>query len=251
MSDLSPFLRTDYKAVDKRDGLHAVMGWLKGDTDKLPIVTDDGKAFGLVNERALMSRRIDERAKVETYSLVTRALPETATFEEVARRMAELRAAHMPIENARGKLTGYVTAIDVARQNGAAAKTARELSVPVVMLREDGSVGEALHAFTQEYVDHLPVLDAHGRLSGVVHRRDLLTREQNAGDKGRMDALGEKQRPLRDRISGFADDATSWLPPHATFDEVTRALDAWGYAVVRDGDRILGVVTPETLLRAK
>jgi CBS domain-containing protein len=250
MTDLTPFLRTDYKAVDKHDGLHSVMGWLSGDTDKLPIITDEGKAFGVVNERALMSRSLDGKAKVEQYSLVTRALPDTASWDQIARRMGELRAAHLPIENAKGKLTGYLSAIDVARHNGASAKTARDLCVPVTMLREDATMGEALHAFGKEYVDHLPVLDAHGRIRGVVHRRNVYTLGQNAGDKGRMDNMGDKQHPLRDRVDGFAEEVAAELPANASFEAVATALDAWGYAIVRDGERILGVVTAETLLRA-
>ncbi|MEA3200357.1 MAG: hypothetical protein QOE90_1785 [Thermoplasmata archaeon] len=251
MADLSSYLRTDYKAVDKREGLHAVMGWLKGDADKLPIVMDDGKPFGIVNERALSSRRLDDKAKIENYALVTRALPQTASLDEVARRMSELRAAFLPIEDKRGKLAGYVSAIDVARERGAATRNARELAVPVTALRAEQTLGEALHAFTHEYVDHLPVLDAAGRLQGVVHRRDVLVLEANNADKGRMDAVSEKQRPLKDALGGFADDASGVVPAGAGFDAVAAAIESWGYALVQDGaGRIAGIVTAETLLRS-
>lgn len=252
MSELGPFLRTDYKAVDKRDGLHSVMGWIKGDSDKLPIVMDDGKPFGIVNDRAITSgRRLDEKAKVENYSLVTRALPETASLEEVARRMSELRAAFLPIEDRRGKLAGYVSAIDVARERGAGGRTAREICVPIATLRGEQTLGEALHAFSQEYVDHLPVVDAQGRVSGVIHRRDVLVLEANNSDKGRMDAVGERHHPLRDPVSGLADEAAGVVQPEARFDEVERALESWSYAIVKNGDgRVLGIITPETLMRS-
>ncbi|GEM_PF-6569228 len=252
MSELGPFLRTDFKAVDKRDGIHSVMGWIKGDTDTLPIVVDEGRPFGLVNDRAITTgRRLDERAKVESYSLVTRALPETASLEEVARRMAELRAAFLPIEDKKGKLAGYVSAIDVARERGAADRKARDLAVPIATLRMEQTLGEALHAFSQEYVDHLPVLDGDGRIRGVIHRRDVVVLGANNGDKGRMDAIGERHHPLKDPVSGFADEPVGIVPPHATFEEVERALESWDYAIVSNGDaRVLGIITPETLMRS-
>jgi CBS domain-containing protein len=251
MNELGPFLRTDFKAVDKRDGIHAVMGWIKGDTDKLPIVTDEGKPFGIVNDRAISTgRHLDEKAKLENYALVTRALPETASLEEVAARMSELRAAFLPIEDRKGKLRGYVSAIDVARERGASGRTARELCVPIATLRGEQTVGEALHAFSQEYVDHLPVTDAHGRITGVVRRRDVVVLGANASDKGRMDAIGERRHPTRDALAGFAQEARGLVGPDAGFDEVERALQSWGYALVQNGEgRVLGIVTAETLMR--
>lgn len=252
MNELGPFLRTDFKAVDKRDGIHTVMGWIKGDSDKLPIVTDGGKPFGLVNDRAITNgRNLDDRAKLENYALITRALPETASIEEVAKRMAELRAAFLPIEDKKGRLAGYVSAIDVARERGADGRTARDLCVPIPALRGEQTLGEALHAFSQEYVDHLPITDAQGRLQGVVHRRDVLVLGANNADKGRMDAIGERHHPLKDPVSGFADEASGIVSPEARFSEVERALDAWGYALVSNGDaRVLGIITPETLMRS-
>lgn len=251
MSELSPYLRTDYKAVDKRDGVHSVMGWLRGDTDKLPIVVDDGKPFGLVNDRALTSRRLDDKTKLENYAVVTRALPETATLDQVAARMAELRAAFLPIEDKRGKLAGYVSALDVARERGANDRAARELAVPVAHLTKDSTLGDAVHLFAQEYVDHLPILDANGQLHGVVHRRDVLLMSADSGDKGRMDAQGEKIHALRDRIDGFAEDAQGIVGPAERFDAVAECLESWGYAFVRNGDgRVQGIITPETLMRA-
>lgn len=251
MTDLSPYLRTDFKAVDKRDGMNAVMGWLRGDADKLPIVTDDGKPFGLVNERALSSRSLDGKAKIENYALVTRSLPHTASLDEVARRMSELRAAYLPIEDKKGKLAGYVSAIDVARERGAGERRARELAVPITMLKPTQTLGEALHAFTQEYVDFLPVVDANGRATGVVARREIVKLEFNAGDKGRMDAHGEKVHPLKNPVDGYVSEATAICAPEATFDEVETCLENWGYAIVQNGSgKAMGIITPETLLRS-
>lgn len=250
MTDLSDYLRTDYKAVDKHEGVHAVMGWLRGDSDKLPIVVDEGKPFGLVNERALATRSLNSNAKLEHHTLVTRALPENATVEDAARRMAELRAAFLPVADKRGKLAGYVSALDVARERGAADLNAAQLLVPITTLRPEQTVGEALHAFTKEYIDHLPVVDAQGQVTGVLHRRELVKFELNAGDKGRQDAMGEKLHPLKDSIQGYLDNADAVVTPKASFDDVERCIRDWGYALVQQDGRVAGIITPETLLRS-
>lgn len=267
MATIEPLLRTDLKAVDKRDEVHTVFGWLTGDAKKVPIIVDEGKPFGILNERALMSRHLDQNAKVASFTLATRALPLTATLEEAAARMREFRAACLPVEDARGKLAGFVTSTDVARaQAGAGAQSrgrgqghaggprASQLCSPVRSLEERQTLGDALHVFSQEYVDFLPVTNGGGKVTGVLPRRALLRMEldSNAG-KGRKDAGGEKFHYLHDAVSGFMDDAPAMIPAAAPFDAVLLAIERSGYALVEkeNGGGILGVATPETLLQGR
>lgn len=248
MADISDFVRTDFKAVDKRDALHSVKGWLTGDTDKVPIVTDDGKPFGIVNERALVSRSLDLNAHVHQFTLATRALKPNASLAEARAKMSEFRAAYLPVEDAKGKLVGYVTAIDLARET-LDGEAARDLAVPVTTLREEQTLGDALHAFQKEYVEYLPVLRKDGRCSGVLRRSDFLKMEFNAGDKGRKDAGGEKIRFLNDPVGGFVDNAAHFVRPEASAGSILDTLDDTGYALVGTEDKLMGVVTPETLFR--
>ncbi|HVM45141.1 MAG TPA: CBS domain-containing protein [Candidatus Thermoplasmatota archaeon] len=249
MADIAPFLRTDFKAVDKRDALHSVKGWLTGDTKKVPIIVDDGKPFGIVNERALMGRSLDLNAHLHQFTLATRALKPTSTIEEARAKMAEFRAAYLPVEDARGRLVGYVRAIDLARESLDGEK-ARDLAVPVTQLREEQTIGDALHAFHKEYVEYLPVLRRDGRVTGVLRRSDVLNVEFNAGDKGRKDAGGEKFSLLRDPITGFMDETPRFVTPDTPAAALLETLEDEGYAFVgsREG-RLEGVVTPETLFR--
>ena len=249
MVDLSAFVRTDYKAVDKREPLHAVKGWLVGDTEKVPIVMDGDKPFGIVNERSLMGRSLALDAHVSQFALTTRALPLTASVEEARAKLAEFRAGYLPVVDARGKLAGYVTALDLARET-LDGQRARDLAVPVTQLREESTLGDALHAFTKEYVEYLPVLRGDGRVSGVLRRSDVLKMEFNAGDKGRKDAGGEKFTMLNDPVSGFMDEAPRFVPPDAGAEALLETLEEEGYAFVGvPQGRIEGVVTAETLFR--
>lgn len=249
MAEITPFVRKDFKAVDKREALNSVIGWLTGDAKKCPIVMDDGRPFGIVNERAIMGRSLDTHAHLHQFTLATRALPENATIEQARARMAEFRASYLPVEDARGKPVGYVTAIDLAREslNG---ESARELAVPVTQLRETQTLGEALNAFSKEYVEYLPVLRADGRVTGVLPRASVLRMEFNTGDKGRKDAGGEKFTLLHDPVSGFMDEAPHVVPPHANTEAILDKLEEVGYAIVGSVERPEGIVTAETLFRA-
>ena len=258
MATIENLLRTDFKAVDKHDEVRTVFGWITGDAKDVPLIVDDGKPVGILNERALMSRRLEQKAKLDPYTLMTRALPLNATLEAAAARMREFRAARLPVEDARGKLAGYVTAIDIARAQGKgqgqAQGRASDLCLPVRSLEEKQTLGDALHAFTQEYVDFLPVTNGGGKVTGVLPRSAVLRMEldSNAG-KGRRDAGGEKFHYLNDAIGGFMDEAPVMLPAAASFDALLSALEESGYAIVQKSGAnggILGIATPETVLRA-
>lgn len=250
MDDLSTLLRDDVKPVDKRDGIHTVMGWLTGQTDKVPIVLDDERPFGIINERAIMSRSLDPRAKVDAYVTPTGAVATDTPLEDVARRMSEHRAQHLPVADPRGRLAGYVAATDVARET-IPRFTAADVCLPVQVLTESHTMGDALNVFTKEYVDYLPVANANGRISGVLPRRAVLSVEFNAGSKGRKDAGGEKFTLLSAPLHGFMDEAPVIVKPDLAHEALLEILEESGYAVVQDASgRLMGVVTPATLLRA-
>lgn len=250
MDDLSTLLRDDMKPVDKRDGIHSVMGWLTGQTDKVPIVLDRERPFGIINERALMARSLDPQAKIDPYVTPTGAIALDTPLSDVARRMSEHRAPHFPVQDDRGRLAGYLAATDVAlaTTQGFTAETA---CLPVQVLTEGQTMGEALNAFAKEYVDYLPVTDANGRVVGVLPRRAVLSMEFNSGSRGRKDAGGEKLTMLNDPVHGFMDDVPVFVQPDLGHEELMPILEESGYAIVRDGSgRLRGVVTPSTLFRA-
>lgn len=249
MATVESILRTDFKAVDKRDDLHAVMGWLQGDAKKVPIVVDDGRPFGILNERALISRKLEKSAHVHNFALATRALTPQATLQEAAARMAEFRASYLPVEDAKGKLLGYVTALDVAREMGTARRPA-DLAIPVASLKETNTLGDAVHLFAKEYVPVLPVMDGDGRVRGVLPRRTMFRVETEVGNKGRKDAGGEKFHILNDPVGGFMDEAPAVLPAASTMEEVLDTVEQSGYAILQERNgAFLGLVTPETLMR--
>lgn len=248
MVEIAPFVKTDFKAVDKHAPLHSVKAWITGDRAKLPLVVDKDRPFGIVNERALMGKHMDLNAHIHQFTLSTRALAATDSVEQATERLAEFRAAYLPIEDERHKLVGYVSALDLARE-GLNRRSASDLAVPVTTLREDQTVGDALHAFAKEYVEYLPVVRADGRVAGVLSRAAILRVEFDNGDKGRKDAGGEKLRILEATVDGLMEPAPAVLAPTESFDTLARAIDEHGYAIVGAAGRIHGIATAETLFR--
>lgn len=248
MVDVSSLLQTDFKAVDKRDELRTVMGWVAGEASKVPIILDGKRPFGIVNERAMMSRSLDERAKVDRYTLPTRALALTDSLETAREMLAKFRAPHLPVEDERGQLAGYVCAIDVAREL-AAGREAREVAVPIATLSEESTMGEAVNAFQKEYVDFLPVTGGNGEVTGVLPRRAVLRMELHVGNKGRKDAGGQKFSMIRDPVAGVMDDTPRVVAPGASLETVLDTLESSGYALVPGADGGLAIVTPETLFQ--
>lgn len=253
MADIGSLIQHNYKEVDKRDALNSVVGWLTGDDHTAPpIVADHGRPYGIITDRALIRRAIDGNAKVENFTLPTGALSFDSSFEDARKRMAEHRASYLPVRDERDKTAGYVRALDVARAQQMRSK-ASELSFPVPALKEEQTMGEAVNVFHAEYIDVLPVLNQDGRITGTLPRRTVISMSLNSGNRGRKDAAGEKFHILNDPIRGFMDTTPPALvPPSADFDRLMETIEDRGYAFVgeREG-RLTGVVTPETIFRAK
>lgn len=253
MPDIAQYVRTDFREVDKRDELRTVLGWIRGDTATVPVVMDDGKPFGIVSERAMLGRRIDPKAKVEGYALTTRAVTAETTLADAMARMAEFRAAFLPVENNRGKLTGYVSALDFVHEHLPRETRARDLAIRVTTLREDQTLSEAHHAFHQEYVDFLPVLGKDGRIAGVVPRKTLILMDaRQSSDKGRKDAGGERVHPQHAELTHYLDSNAPVIDGNAPLPEVIKAVRDFGCVLVHNanGDgTVAGIITAETLVQ--
>jgi CBS domain-containing protein len=137
-----------------------------------------------------MSWTVDE---VMTRKVVT-ARP-TTPYKELVALMSEHAIGALPVVDlldSEGRLVGMVSETDllakeratVARRpvtrnqperRRAHAEVAEQLMTsPVVTVRPDDTLARAARLMHRERVNHLPVVDATGRLAGIVSRSDLL-----------------------------------------------------------------------------
>ena len=114
-------------------------------------------------------------------------------FKEVARRLAEHRVAALPVIDARDRAIGIVSEADLLVKEEhigldrrgrrataedlrkSTATTAREvMTSPAVTIGPDAPLADAARVMHERGFRSLPVVDADGRVIGIVARRDLL-----------------------------------------------------------------------------
>jgi CBS-domain-containing membrane protein len=137
-----------------------------------------------------MSWTVDE---VMTKKVVT--VRPTTPYKDLVALMSKHAIAALPVVDvldSEGRLVGMVSETDLLAKERAAAErrpitrsrpehgkahaeVAEQLMTsPVVTARADDTLARAARLMYQERVNHLPVVDATGRLAGIVSRGDLL-----------------------------------------------------------------------------
>lgn len=241
-------VNTDYKVVDKREPVSTVTGYLNGDTDTLPIVTDGDRPWGVINERSFMRTSVTLGQRVESYTVGTGTLSPQAPLAEVARFFANTPVPHVPIEE-NGRLIGYLSATDVLAEMPD-GPTAVHLMEEVASLRDDMRMGEAVHLFRGVQPSYLPVVDHEGRITGVMDRKTVAQIGlHRSRDDGRIAAGGEVDRTVDLDVKGFMTDAVATVRPDAPWQETVRVLKEHGYAIVAKDGKPLGVITAHHALK--
>jgi CBS domain-containing protein len=103
------------------------------------------------------------------------------------------------VDAAQQRLVGMVTDRDivvkiVAAGNDIRSATVRDAMTPnPVSVREDDDVNEAVQVMSQRQIRRLPVVDANGRLTGIVSQADIATRTHQDRTTGELvEAISER-----------------------------------------------------------
>ena len=143
----------------------------------LPVVrASDGMLMGVVSRRDIF-RKFDE----DQLSLIMKkgciTVSPDATVEEVARIFSEMRIHRLPVVE-EGKLVGIVTPTDLLRiiKDMKTDLLAEDvIRTTCVTAFEDEPLTYTIPAMRVSDVSALPVLDAHGKLVGIITDRDLFS----------------------------------------------------------------------------
>lgn len=114
-------------------------------------------------------------------------------FKDIWTLMREHRIRGVPVINHENRLVGMVSVVDFLKladwrmcdsiaqrvkfflwRKKTPTPAERIMSSPVITLTEDAPLTEAFLIFAERGINHLPVVDAEGGLSGIVTRLDLL-----------------------------------------------------------------------------
>ncbi|WP_328924017.1 CBS domain-containing protein [Streptomyces sp. NBC_00190] len=99
------------------------------------------------------------------------------TFKEIARLLKEFDITAVPVVDEAGRPVGVVSEADLLHRHGSGtgATTAAALMTSPAITAEPGwSAVRAGRAMRKHGVKRLPVIDAEGRLIGILSRSDLL-----------------------------------------------------------------------------
>ncbi|MBW3582955.1 MAG: CBS domain-containing protein [Euryarchaeota archaeon] len=242
-------LHADIKAIQKNEPLHKAYGWLRGDTKTVPIILDGKKAYGIVNTRIIMKRRLEPNASIGAFTQPVPTVDEETEALEVLEKFSQSLAPYLPYIKG-GKLKGYVDPLDILYQfdDGPDAQQAFRAVPP---LGVDDTMGAAVHRFHNETVDDLPVVDAEGRIQGVLTRRAILEFIDAAHqNKGRTDRSGEKDRLLDDPVRGFMDPGWVEIDADTPYREMLPRLKKNAALYVTTNGAYRGLITPAYLARA-
>lgn len=126
------------------------------------------------------------------------------------------------------RIRGYVT--DVLARRGPS---------PVVTVRPDAAVGEAVALMRRHGISQLPVVDAAGDIVGVLGERDVLAAMFDAGREGRA---------ADETVAALVSNRIAVVEPGTTLSVLGRIFADTDLAVVRSGDALLGVLTKIDLI---
>jgi len=108
------------------------------------------------------------------------ALPSEATLSEAARLLARKRIGALVVRDASGALVGILSERDVVRAVAEESVSALARPVSAIMTREVATcteldtVEELMEMMTQGRFRHVPVLDEHNRICGLVSIGDVV-----------------------------------------------------------------------------
>ncbi|MFE0642709.1 CBS domain-containing protein [Streptomyces sp. NPDC058877] len=105
------------------------------------------------------------------------AVQRGTSFKEIARLLDEYGVTAVPVVDEEDRPVGVVSEADLLRRHttkGGASTAEGMMSSPVVTARPSWTAIEAARLMERHRVKRLPVVDAEGRLIGVLSRSDLL-----------------------------------------------------------------------------
>ncbi len=120
----------------------------------------------------------------------------SASFKDVVRRMHEHRVSALPVVDDDGRLVGIVSEADLIlkedpeleeggrlfvgrhrrheREKAAGLRASELMTAPAITVTPDAGLGEAARLMHRKGIKRVPVVDADGRLQGILSRSDLL-----------------------------------------------------------------------------
>lgn len=185
----APKLNVDISDEDIYDAMSHVSGYID-------ITTEDFHEIYHLAFRHAIERLVGRSRVADMMTREVVSVPPEAMLDEVARTMAARGVKGVPVVDEADHVLGLLSQTDFLRQLGTPrvmeflvrfVERADELghrlhetradavmTRPAVTLREDASFPAIIQVFKQHPVSRVPVVDASGRLVGMLTRKDFM-----------------------------------------------------------------------------
>jgi CBS domain-containing protein len=140
-----------------------------------PVVrSKDGQLVGIISRKDVFNNMDEEQLSLIMKKNIITVGPET-TIEEVARIFVEKRIHRLPVVED-GKLIGLVTPTDLlddVRKLKTSMTAEDVITTTCVTTYEEDPLSYVVAAMRVSKITSFPVLDAHGKLVGIITDRDM------------------------------------------------------------------------------
>ena len=262
----------------------------------VPVVGNDQRVMGIITDGNLLARggvqariaiaeRLDQHTlqaqlgtlreegktahQVMTTPVIT--VPETATLAHATHQMAEHNLKRLPVVDARGRLVGMISRVDVLRTVSEAHSEAghpappskvgqtvgevMDRDVPIVAL--DTDLTDLVEKMIAAGLKRVIVVDGTGQAVGVITDGDLVARIAPEARPGLLQALtrrlrGRPRLPDVNAAQLMSPGVLSGLPDTPVVDAIQQMLaqKRKRFLVVDEAGKPLGMVDRQMLLRA-
>jgi CBS domain-containing protein len=262
-------LRINYLAISPNDTLSSVFGKLeKGKHTEAVALDDQGRYAGMLWKRALIRGRIDPAAtKAKNFITKPATLTAEMPLEEAARLLHESDFHVLAVLDKGKRVLGICGARDVLdnlQHLLGDAKASEVGTMKLITLRDTDPLAKAVAVLHHDKIDHIPLIDGSGRLTGVASVFDIAIRfhlgtpqgsvsgrhgkhgrtshsGQDSGERPNYDAL-----PLQNVMSRILITAS----PKTRATDIVKLLleNELSDVILVEGDRPVGIVTTKDLL---
>lgn len=221
---------------------------------EVPIV--DGKKFlGIVHYKTIASKRFSDPSREKLEPLITRiqALNEDSTLEEAADTIFQAGFRAVPVCSG-GSISGIISVFDLlnafSKRQEFKEASAEEIMSASEVISIDSDIGKARVLMREKNISRLPVVDAEGKLRGVVATFDLLKAVKPSERMSWYSMAAEKETIMGVQISAIMNDEPLTAEKQTKLSEIADMMVKYknSGAVIVEDDAPIGVVTTRDML---
>lgn len=248
---LEDLMDDEFETVDPEMGLTDVVAKLRAkDLHEIAVVENGKKLLGIVSYRSIIRRRnlvIGTKAKA-AMDLAPQINPDSSVTE-VAELFLSTGYRQMPVLKG-SKIVGLISRAGVA---SIVPKIKELKSIPVnnvmtenvMTVTEEEPVKNAVDIMRRLDIRTLPVVDATGKLSGIIGIRDIVNYNWNPKRRETKGELKGEKNPVDIKVQSLDRDVVYTVAPEETLSAAVKLMSSKKVSalpVVEDG-KILGIVT--------